>query len=177
MSQDYQCCTGKAKILKKHEVRRIQGHTSPTKLLRKQRDYADKNLNVDADARVTFCAGYKAHLESQERAGGCPEAKMTPQPVTGARGAGCRGDRASGGRPSAPRPGALPEPRRCRRRPGTRMLARRWGGGGSPPCPRRRTATAPLQRAAGRTPAPCAAGGGGRAPHPQRSELRARAPA
>lgn len=32
-SQDYQCCAGKAKILKKHEVKHIQGHTSPSKLL------------------------------------------------------------------------------------------------------------------------------------------------
>ncbi|KAF2979696.1 hypothetical protein EK904_003052 [Melospiza melodia maxima] len=32
-SQDYQCCAGKAKILKKQEVKHIQGHTSPYKLL------------------------------------------------------------------------------------------------------------------------------------------------
>lgn len=34
-SQDYQYCAGKAKILKKREVKRVQGHTSPSKLLRK----------------------------------------------------------------------------------------------------------------------------------------------
>lgn len=32
-SQDYHCCAGKAKILIKHEVKHIQGHTSPSKLL------------------------------------------------------------------------------------------------------------------------------------------------
>lgn len=149
-SQDYQSCAGKAKILKKHEVKHIQGHTSPSKLLS---DTWQGRQKLERSYRCisNFVWGTRRTCEHTHRGlrdtatwvtwvcARFGEAKLTRQPVPGAACSVCSASRAqfhrgqlAGARAPPARPGALPGPlaeaRRCGAR--HRERARCPGGGG-----------------------------------------------